>query len=88
MDGLFEGKRHDREYMIGRFNAWNEEVKATVPNDRLLVFEVAEGWDPLCDFLDVAVPDEPFPRSNAAGSFQERMKLRNIAKNFMPGKPS
>lgn len=86
MDGFFEGRRHDRDYMIDRFNSWNEEVKATVPADRLLVFEAVQGWEPLCEFLDVPVPDEPFPRSNAADSFQNRMKLRNIAKIFMPNR--
>jgi Sulfotransferase domain len=43
------------------------EVRATVPADRLLVFEVAEGWEPLCDFLGVPVPDEPFPHVNRSG---------------------
>jgi hypothetical protein len=86
MDGFFEGRRDDRDYMIDRFNRWNEEVQATVPADRLLVLEVVQGWEPLCDFLGVAVPDEPFPRSNAADSFQNRMKLRNIAKSFTPNR--
>ena len=33
-----------------------------VPADRLLVWEVKEGWGPLCKFLDLPVPQEPFPR--------------------------
>ena len=41
-----------------------EEVKAAVPADRLLVFSVAEGWAPLCAFLGLPVPDQPFPRVN------------------------
>jgi hypothetical protein len=41
-----------------------EMVKAGVPADRLLIFDVREGWQPLCEFLGVPVPDEPFPHLN------------------------
>jgi hypothetical protein len=41
-----------------------ERVRRTVPADRLLDYRVQEGWEPLCRFLDVKVPDEPFPRVN------------------------
>jgi hypothetical protein len=51
----------------------NEEVIATVPSDRLLVWSVAEGWDPLCEFLEVPVPDAPFPRLNESDQFAERI---------------
>ena len=45
-----------------------DEVKQTVPKDRLLVFDVKEGWNPLCKFLDVPVPDTPFPHVNDTNS--------------------
>jgi hypothetical protein len=54
---------------IAIFNRHNEEVKKTIAADRLLVFDVAEGWEPLCRFLGVAVPEEPFPQLNAAQDF-------------------
>jgi hypothetical protein len=41
----------------------------------LLVYEVAQGWEPLCKFLDVAVPDEPFPRVNSKDEFRARAGL-------------
>jgi hypothetical protein len=44
-----------------------------VPADRLLVFEVSHGWRPLRDFLDVPVPDEPFPRKNGPAAFTTRL---------------
>jgi len=78
--GFFQGRMHDKAFMIELFQRWNEEVKATVPSERLLVFEVRQGWEPLCGFLGVDVPSEPFPRSNDGRSFQERAKLRNFAK--------
>jgi hypothetical protein len=50
---------------------WNDEVKETVPAERLLVWDPAEGWEPLCAFLEVAVPGEPLPRLNDTMSFRE-----------------
>ena len=63
----------DREGLISRFVAHNENVKATVPADQLLVFEAKEGWEPLCEFLGVPAPDGPFPRSNDRVEFWDRV---------------
>lgn len=75
-NGFFNGRTHDREQTKAIFNAWNEEVKRTVPAKRLLVFEVKDGWEPLCHFLDVPVPLEPFPRSNESESFDKNLVKR------------
>jgi Sulfotransferase domain len=53
--------------------AYNERVKATVPPERLLVWSVSDGWEPLCEFLGVPVPDQPFPRVNDSAQFGERL---------------
>jgi len=50
---------------------WTAQVKADVPAERLLVWEPADGWAPLCEFLDVAVPDGPLPRVNDTAAFAE-----------------
>ncbi len=50
-----------------------DEVVATVPSDRLLVWSVADGWEPLCEFLEVPVPDAPFPRLNDSATFADRI---------------
>ena len=55
------------------FVAHNEAVKATIPADRLLVYEVKHGWGPLCEFLGTPVPDEPFPRTNDRVEFWDRV---------------
>ena len=55
------------------FNAHIEAVKAAIPADRLLVYQVKDGWGPLCEFLGVPVPDEPFPRTNDRGEFWDRI---------------
>jgi hypothetical protein len=52
---------------------WTEEVKANVPADRLLVWDVTQGWEPLCDFLELPVPDQPFPNLNDSKEFVERI---------------
>lgn len=62
---------HDEEEMVARFERHNAEVQAYVPADRLLVFEVKQGWAPLCEFLGVDVPDSEFPRLNDSDSFKD-----------------
>ncbi|KAJ9507116.1 hypothetical protein QJQ45_004725 [Haematococcus lacustris] len=56
--GLFQGRIHDKEHMRQVFEGWNAEVQRVVPADRLLVFNVKQGWAPLCAFLGVPVPDD------------------------------
>ncbi len=67
--GEFRGRFEDKAYAIDVFNGHNEAVKQTVPADKLLVFDVKQGWEPLCAFLGAPVPDEPFPRVNDRDSF-------------------
>ena len=61
---LFGAIESGREESAKFFNDWVNHVKKTVPEDRLLVFDVKQGWEPLCKFLDVPIPDVPFPRMN------------------------
>jgi len=70
--GWFGGDIHDRDFMVDFFRRHTEAVVAAVPKDRLLVFDVAEGWAPLCGFLGVPVPDTPYPRENSTAQFQAR----------------
>ncbi len=63
-EGLFGGRFTERDHAIAVFNEHADHVRATCPPERLLEFEVAQGWEPLCLFLDVPVPDKPFPHLN------------------------
>jgi len=65
------GGRTDPEGLIAAFNAHEADVKATIPADRLLVFDVREGWGPLCEFLGRPVPETDFPRTNSKEEFFE-----------------
>lgn len=72
-DGTFRGAFEDKARAIDIFKRHIEDVKARVPADRLLVYDVKEGWEPLCRFLQVDVPvDTPFPRVNDTAAFQQR----------------
>lgn len=61
-------------HMIEVYEQHNAEVKRTIPADRLLVFEAKEGWEPLCQFLGVKVPDAPYPKTNTTDEFQARVR--------------
>jgi hypothetical protein len=72
MIDTFDGKNDDEAHAIAVFNKHIEEVKRTIPAERLLVYEVGSGWEPLCTFLGVPVPDTPYPSVNSTKDFQER----------------
>lgn len=62
---LFNGRFLEKEYAIKIFNDHIEAVKAHVPADQLLIFDVKDGWGPLCEFLDVPIPQKSFPHMNS-----------------------
>ena len=71
---------HDRAFMTDYFRRHTEEVKATIPANRLLIYEVGEGWERLCQFLGVPVPNEPYPSENSRAEFIGRVPgLSNAA---------
>mmetsp|Transcript_14678 Transcript_14678/g.16239 ORF Transcript_14678/g.16239 Transcript_14678/m.16239 type:complete len:261 (-) Transcript_14678:1030-1812(-) len=69
--GVFGSVQAGEEQAVAFFHDWAEEVKNSVPPERLLVFEVKEGWEPLCQFLGVPIPDEPFPNVNDTKEINE-----------------
>jgi hypothetical protein len=71
----FDGKMGDRADFIAAFARHNSQVQARVGPDRLLVYDVTEGWEPLCRFIGAPVPDEPFPNVNDRGFFQAMFGL-------------
>jgi hypothetical protein len=68
---FFDNRMHDRDHLIHRFEEHIDEVKAAIPADRLLVFEVAQGWEPLCNFLGMETPSGEFPHVNDTKALQE-----------------
>ena len=64
----FDGRIANRAHCTAVFQRHAEQVRASLPPERLLTFNVAEGWGPLCSFLDVPVPDVEFPHLNQGQS--------------------
>jgi Sulfotransferase domain len=71
----FGDKFDDRDAALAAYRRRTEEVRSTVPPERLLVFDVAEGWEPLCQFLGKTIPRAPFPHQNTNEEFRGRFEL-------------
>jgi hypothetical protein len=77
LDGILD----DPERAKAAFDKHNEEVKRTIPKDRLLVIEPGSGWDPLCAFLGVPVPKEPYPSTNSREELSKGLnELKSLEK--------
>jgi hypothetical protein len=70
----FDGQVFDKAHCLRVFQQHYERVRRTVPAERLLVYRVQEGWEPLCWFLGVDVPDEPFPRVNVGDNLLHNIR--------------
>ncbi len=77
----FEGRFLDKDFVETVWNKHIEEVKAYVPADKLLVYDVRDGWPPLCEFLGVEAPAEPLPHLNKKENF------KTMLQDLMKGKP-
>jgi len=71
--GTFASGYTEPAQLIAAMERHEQAVKQAIPSDRLLVWDVTEGWGPLCDFLEVAVPAEPLPHANDRDTFQDRV---------------
>jgi hypothetical protein len=83
-DGLFDGRFADREHAVKVFEQHVADVKATADPDRLLVFDVAEGWGPLCEFLGVAEPSHPFPHLNDTQKMKRLVTMMRVSSRVGP----
>ena len=72
IEQAFGGDIEDREHALAVFRQHVAEVQRAIPPERLLVYRVADGWEPLCRFLERPVPDQPFPHVNASDEFRRR----------------
>lgn len=76
VDATFGGSLDDPEHCMQVFRDHNARVQAAIPAERLLVYQAGDGWQPLCDFLGVAVPETPYPRTNTRDEFIARIMAR------------
>jgi hypothetical protein len=68
-DGVFGGRFADERHAVRVFEEHNAAVMREIEAKRLLVFQVTDGWAPLCDFLGVDIPETPFPHTNDRDQF-------------------
>jgi hypothetical protein len=74
--GLFKNNFSDKDFTRKVYYEHKENVKKTIPNDRLLIYRVNEGWGPLCEFLDVDIPESiPFPKVNDTAEMLRKFAL-------------
>ena len=66
-----ENRMQDREYMVDFFNKHTAEIIDSIDAERLLVYQVSDGWAPLCEFLEVPVPNLEYPRINSRNETKE-----------------
>jgi len=71
VNDYLQDRIHDKQHLIQRFQEHTDEVRNTVPASRLLVFEVKDGWGPLCEFLQLPEPDTDFPFVNDTEATKE-----------------
>ena len=80
--GLFDTIEAGKDESVEFFNTWVKHVKEKVPKERLLVFEVRQGWEPLCNFLELPIPKEKFPNVNDSASMIRKFKLLKFVSFF------
>jgi hypothetical protein len=71
--GIFSGPEIYPGQLAEAITRYEEQVQRNIPADRLLVWSVGDGWEPLCRFLEVDVPDTPFPRLNDSKMYVDRI---------------
>jgi hypothetical protein len=77
--GIFTGLPLQPGQLATAITRYQEQVERDIPSDRLLVWNVAEGWEPLCEFLEVDVPTAQFPRLNDSKMFVDRLVDASLA---------
>jgi hypothetical protein len=70
----------NKEACIAAFNAHNDEVRRLAPPERLVEWTASDGWGPLCNALNLPIPDEPFPQTNSKEEFIERVRLKTATR--------
>ncbi len=71
IEQTFGGRLDDRDHALAVYRAHEQEVRRSIAPERLLAYDVAQGWEPLCAFLEVPVPDVAFPRTNTSAEFRK-----------------
>lgn len=77
METTFESKFEIKEFMRKKYNDHISDVVNTVPTDNLLLFDLDNGWKPLCQFLNKDLPNETFPDENDYQQMEDFIKMNH-----------
>ena len=77
VEGTFGGNIEDPAHLAAVYDNHLDEVRRTIPAERLLVYQVSEGWEPLCKFLGIPVPAVDYPKVNSTEEFKSRVVTLN-----------
>ena len=81
VDGTFGGNVEEPAHLAAVYEKHFDEVRRTIPEERLLVYQVSEGWEPLCKFLGIPVPAVDYPKVNSTEEFKSRVVTLHEAKS-------
>ncbi len=77
--GDFAGRFGDKAYALEQYHAHIAAVQRNVPAAQLLLYDVKDGWEPLCTFLGVPVPaNTPFPHRNLRADFSHAPRAQPL----------
>ena len=74
VDGTFGGDLDDKATVLAAYQQNIDRIYNEVPKERLIIFDSAEGWDPLCEALGTPIPKVPYPRINTTEEFEQRWR--------------
>jgi len=71
------GNRTNDLLLRKQYRMHNSYLKREAPKDKLLLFKLKDGWEPLCEFLNLPIPNKPFPHRNKKGAIVDELFERN-----------
>lgn len=69
IERVFQCAPDDKDAVLARYRAHIDEVRESLPTERLLIVGLGDGWGPLCRFLQCPVPAEPYPLLNTSSDY-------------------
>ena len=82
--GDFRGRFEDRDWVRAMYHDRIAAIKAYVPPERLVVWNLGDGWEPIADALGVPVPDDPFPHLHDTNEFRAACGLPPVPARALP----
>lgn len=82
--GTFGDRFRDRDHALAVLAAHEEAIRSAVPPEQLLEYDITQGWEPLCRFLECPVPETPFPRTHERAQIRRWTGILRILTRVLP----